>query len=216
MVAEYFKVPFVSGNVSLYNESSLGPIAPTPTLVGIGIIEDVRKAVSTDLKKDGSLLYLVGETFRELGGSQYHRVIGEVGGEVPKVHPEKLSEKMEFLLEQMEKEVVLSCHDLSEGGLFAAACEMAFGGRLGVELDLEVLGGSLRSDEKLFSESNGRWLVEVSGKDSNAFEHFDEAVRIGKVLDSQEIKILDEGFELEFDLDELRDTWNKGVAEETG
>ncbi|MFH1834635.1 MAG: phosphoribosylformylglycinamidine synthase subunit PurL [Methanobacteriota archaeon] len=216
MVAEYFKVPFVSGNVSLYNESILGPIAPTPTLVGVGIIEDVRKAVSTDLKKEGSLLYLVGDTFRELGGSQYHKVIGELGGVVPKVHPEKLKEKMEFLLKKMKEEVVLSCHDLSEGGLFAAACEMAFGGRLGVELDLEALGGSLRSDEKLFSESNGRWLVEVSSENSQVFEHFDQAVLIGKVLDSADIKILDEGFELEFDLNELRSVWNLGVAEETG
>ncbi|MFH1789177.1 MAG: phosphoribosylformylglycinamidine synthase subunit PurL [Candidatus Altiarchaeota archaeon] len=216
MVAGYFKVPFVSGNVSLYNESTLGPIAPTPTILGVGIIGDVRKAVSSDLKKKGSVLYLVGDTYNELKGSQYHRIIEQKTGNIPKVHLEKLEAKVEFLLRQMDAGRILACHDLSEGGLFTAACEMAFGGNTGIELDLCALGSSLRTDAKLFSESNGRWLIEVSEKDSKEFERFDEAVRIGKVTGTREIKILDDAVEFEFSLDELRTAWNKGVEEESG
>lgn len=215
-VADYFKVPFVSGNVSLYNESMLGPIAPTPTILGVGIIEDVRKAVSSDLKKARSIIYLVGETENELGGSQYHQVIGRDDGIVPKVNPEKLKEKMEFLLSEMNEGTVLACHDLSEGGLFTAACEMALGGRLGIELDLSAMDSSLRIDSKFFSESNGRWLVEVAEKDKNAFDEFAEAVEIGKVTETGKVLIVDGDMRVEFSLDELRSTWNKGVEEETG
>jgi phosphoribosylformylglycinamidine synthase len=216
MVAEHFKFPYVSGNVSLYNESTAGPVAPTPTLLGVGVIDDVRKAVSSDLKKEGSVLYLVGDTERELGGSQYHKVLKIAGGVVPKVHPEKFGRKTKFLLSEIDAKHVLSCHDLSEGGLFAAACEMAFGGCLGVELDLNVLGAALRTDEKLFSESNGRWLVEVGKENAKEFENFEEAVKIGRVLGPQEVRIFDEGVELEFSLGKLRSAWSKGVSEESG
>jgi len=216
MVADYFKFPYVSGNVSLYNESTLGPVAPTPTLLGVGVIDDVRKAVSTDLKRENSILYLVGDTARELGGSQYHRALKLAGGVVPQVHPEKFGRKMNFLLSEIGRRHILSCHDLSEGGLFAAACEMAFGGRLGIELNLAALGTSLRADEKLFSESNGRWLVEVGKENAAAFERFEEAVKIGGARATRDVIIFDEGVELEFSLDELRGAWNKGVLEELG
>ena len=216
MVANFFKVPFVSGNVSLYNESRMGPIAPTPTILGVGIVDDVRKCVTSDLKKAGSILYLVGDTYEELAGSQYHKVLDYSGGHVPKVHPEKLKRKMEFLLGLMDDGKILSCHDLSDGGLFTSICEMSFGGRLGVKLDLSALGGSLRADAKLFSESNGRWIIEVAQEDVSEIECFDDAVLIGEVTGEESIVITDEGLDLEFDIEELRMVWSSGVEEETG
>lgn len=213
-VASSFGIPFVSGNVSFYNEGTGGTIAPTPSLLGVGIVEDVRRVVSVDLKKEGNLIYLIGETGRELGGSEYYRVLGLEGGCVPRVYPDKTKEKIDSLLEAMEGGLVESCHDLSTGGLLVAAVEMAFGGDLGVELSLEEVG-DLRTDFKLFSESNGRWLVEVKEENSKEFEGRVSSKKIGVVVKEKEVRITDGEMKLNLSLDELRDKWNSAVERET-
>ena len=212
-VANSFGIPFVSGNVSFYNESTRGSVAPTPTLVGIGIVKDVRKVISVDLKKGGNSIYLLGETEREMGGSEYYRTLGLKGGRVPRVYPEKTKKKVESLLKAMDKGLVKSCHDLSEGGLLVSVAEMAFGGDLGMELNLEKLG-ALRTDIKLFSESNGRWLIEVEKKDSEEFEKLVPAKRMGIVTKEREIRIKDKKIDVKFSLNELRDSWNSAIERE--
>ena len=212
--ANVFCTPFVSGNVPLYNEGALGPAAPTPTILGVGIVKDVRKAVTSDLKKEGNLLYMVGETKNELAGSEYYNVMGYSGGYVPKAEVKKTKEHMEQLLYAMDHSMVRSCHDLSEGGLIAAAAEMAFGGDLGFALDLAPMGG-LRTDCKLFSESNGRWLVEVGSKDREKFEQaLPDAKKIGRVLKDKEIRIRDGQTEVSMHLSELREKWETAVEAE--
>jgi len=211
--ASHFGIPFVSGNVSFYNESISGSVAPTPTLMGIGIVKDVRRVISVDLKKKGNLIYLLGETKREMGGSEYYRILGLEGGRVPRVYPERTKKKMESLLKAMDKDLVKSCHDLSGGGLLVSAVEMALGGDLGIELDLEKLG-TLRTDFKLFSESNGRWLIEVEKEDSEEFESLVPAKRIGMVTKETEIRIRDKRIDMNFSLNELRDRWNSAVERE--
>jgi len=211
--ANSFGIPFVSGNVSFYNEGTKGSVAPTPTLVGIGIVKDVRKVISVDLKKGGNLIYLLGKTEREMGGSEYYRTLGLKGGKVPRVYPEKTKGKINSLLNAMDKGLVKSCHDLSEGGLLVSAVEMALGGNLGIELDLEKLE-ALRTDFKLFSESNGRWLVEVEKKDSGKFEKLIPAKRIGKVTKEREIRIRDKKIDMKFSIDDLRDRWNSAIGRE--
>ncbi|MFH1055250.1 MAG: phosphoribosylformylglycinamidine synthase subunit PurL [Candidatus Altiarchaeota archaeon] len=210
--AKAFGVPFVSGNVSLYNESAAGPIAPTPTLLTVGIAGDVRKCVTSDLKAEGDLLYLVGETLDELRGSQYLRMLKIKGGSVPKVKPAKTIEKSRKIRSAMNKGLVKACHDLSEGGLFAALAEMCFGGDIGAEVDLKRIG-KLRSDVKLFSESNGRWLVEVKPEDAKKFEKIVKCTRLG-VVGGRRIKIFDGKVKVELDLDEARDRWASAVARE--
>jgi phosphoribosylformylglycinamidine synthase len=212
--ANVFCTPFVSGNVSLYNEGSTGPVAPTPTILGVGIVKDARKAVSTDLKKQGNLLYLVGETKKELAGSEYYNVMGYTGGYVPKADVKKTKEHMEQLLYVMDQCLVKACHDISEGGLIAAAAEMAFGGDLGLGLDLTKLN-DLRTDHKLFSESNGRWLIEVEPKDREKIEKsIPDAKKIGRVIKERSIKVRDGKNELAFTLDELREKWETAIEKE--
>jgi phosphoribosylformylglycinamidine synthase len=212
--ANAFSTPFVSGNVSLYNECALGPAAPTPTILGVGIVKDVRKAVTTDLKHEGNILYIVGETKNELAGSEYYNVMGYTDGFVPKADVKKTKEDMERLLYAMDHSLVRSCHDLSEGGLLAAAAEMAFGGDLGMAMDLSALG-ELRTDKKLFSESNGRWLVEVESKDREKFEKaIPEAQKIARVLKDKVIKIRDGPTEISLPLPELREKWETAVEAE--
>ncbi len=212
--ANAFCTPFVSGNVSLYNEGALGPAAPTPTILGVGILKDVRKAVSSDLKKEGNLLYLVGETKKELAGSEYYNTMGYAGGYVPKADVKKTKEHMEQLLYAMDHGLVKSCHDLSEGGLVAAAAEMAFGGDMGLALDLAPIK-DLRTDHKLFSESNGRWLIEVEPKDREKIEKaLPGAKKIGRILKEKQIKIRDAATEIALPLDVLRERWETAVEKE--
>jgi phosphoribosylformylglycinamidine synthase len=164
--AKAFKTPFISGKDSLYNESPLGPVTPTLLITALGIVPDVRSAVSADAKAPGDSVYIAGQTYSELGGSEYCRLNGFLGKTVPKVRPTQAKRTFGAITKAIDSGFVNSCHDLSEGGLAVAAAEMAFAGGFGMELDLREVPrkGIGRDDLLLFSESNSRFLVEVSGK----------------------------------------------------
>ncbi|MDR1690296.1 MAG: phosphoribosylformylglycinamidine synthase II, partial [Candidatus Methanoplasma sp.] len=167
-VARHIKVPIPSGNVSLYNESSNGVgILPTPMVIGTGLIKDSRNAVSADLKAKDNLLFLVGDTKDEMGGSLLFRKFGGSGGDVPDVDPANLKKLMGKMLKAMEEGLVESCHDCSDGGFAVAVAEMCIAGGMGADIDLSAVGGS--DMIKLYSESNTRWIVEVSRKNEEAF-----------------------------------------------
>ncbi len=213
--ASAFGIPFVSGNVSLYNESTLGPVAPTPTLLCVGIADDVRKCVTSDLKTDGNIIYMIGETRAELRGSQYYGLMGLKTGFVPKVNPNETKKNAETLRAAMDRRLVRSCHDLSEGGLFASVLEMCLGGDLGVELDLSDFAVKLRVDAKLFSESNGRWLVEVEEKNRRTFEAaMKNAIMLGRVSPKKKITIADKKQKISLNLDKMRDIWDGAIGRE--
>ena len=160
-MSKEFGLPCVSGNVSFYNETPYGGVAPTPTLMGIGIVEDVRRAVTSNFKREGSAIVLVGETKREFGGSLYSKVTGMKCNVVPKTDPKLLKRYSEAMLEAFRKFKVLSCHDPAEGGVAVALAEMAICG-MGFEVSLDFID--------LFSESNTRWIVEV--KEAEKFVNF--------------------------------------------
>ncbi|MGC9025732.1 MAG: AIR synthase-related protein, partial [Chloroflexia bacterium] len=172
-----YGTPFVSGKDSLNNEyvdpqGQKRAIPPTLLISSLGIVPDIRTAVTMDLKAPGDLLYIVGETGAELGGSLYYRLHGALGQSVPQPRPEAPG-TMRALHACMRRGLVRACHDLSEGGLAVAAAEMAIAGRLGLELVLSALPRSpdvARDDVALFSESAGRFLVEVAPADAAAFE----------------------------------------------
>jgi phosphoribosylformylglycinamidine synthase II len=174
-VAKGFKVPFISGKDSLYNESPLGPVTPTLLITALGIIPDIKKAVSMDLKRLRSSIYIVGETWPEMGGSEYYRLRGFIGKTVPRVQVKKAKKIMESIVEAIDANCVKACHDLSEGGLAVAAAEMAFASNYGVDIWLRNVPkrrGLMRNDFILFSESNSRFLVEVEKKREEDFERF--------------------------------------------
>ncbi len=167
-----FKTPFISGKDSLYNESPLGPVTPTLLVTALGIVPDVRFAVSMDLKSPGDSIYIAGETFNELGGSEYYRLKGFLGKTVPEVRKNQAKKVYRALTKAIDLGLVKACHDLSEGGLAVAAAEMAFAGGHGVEMNLVDVPArnSDRNDFILFSESNSRFLLEVSQKARKDFE----------------------------------------------
>ena len=166
-VASKVGATFVSGNVSLYNEGPAGACPPTPTIMGIGMIEDVDTAVTVPFKQEGSTLYLVGATKDEMAASAYFRLRKIEGGDVPKVNPYLLSAAAGCLAELAGAEKIRSCHDLSEGGLAVALAEMCLGSGIGADIRLT---GTLRADVALFSESNTRWVCEVAPEHCPSFE----------------------------------------------
>ena len=213
--AKAFCTPFISGKDSLYNESPLGPVNPTLLITAIGVIPDVRKAVSLDLKKPGNLLYIIGETYPELGGSEYYRLKGFLGNSVPKVRAETAKEIMDAVVKAVDLGLVSACHDLSEGGLGVAAAEMAFTGGYGLEIWLEKVpvGERIgRNDFLLFSESNSRFLVEVSSSHREEFERLMNGVphaAVGKVTKTSSFCIygLNGKVVVETSIDELLEHW---------
>ena len=215
-MASSLGVPFVSGNVSFYNESAAmdGSIPPTPAVLGIGICEDVRECITVDVKEaDGNLLYVMGETKAELGGSEYYRLRHVEGGFVPRTEPEVLMQSMNALREAMQAGLIASCHDISEGGLAIAVCEMLIGGDIGASIDLAGVNPGMRSDYKLFSESNTRWVVEVWKEEAERFEDLmkERSVyvsKIGETVGEKKAGICDGNKELvEISLDDVREAW---------
>ncbi|MEM4699891.1 MAG: phosphoribosylformylglycinamidine synthase subunit PurL [Candidatus Nezhaarchaeales archaeon] len=193
--AKSFGAPFISGKDSLYNESPLGPVTPTLLITALGIVPDVRKAVTSDLKRPGDALFIVGLTRAELGGSEYYALRGLLGSSVPKVYMPTAKQIVDRLVEAIDRGLLRACHDLSEGGLGVAAAEMAIGGGLGVELHLSKVPrarGLRRDDFILFSESNTRFLVEV---EEGAAEEFSALFRglphaeVGRVLPEPRIVV---------------------------
>lgn len=212
-VARDYGTPFISGKDSLYNESPLGPVSPTLLITAVGIVPDIRKAVTTDLKEDGDIVYLVGETRKELGGSEYYGLMDFLGASVPRLEADKTAETYRRLISAMDEGLVRACHDLSEGGLGVAAAEMAFTGGLGLELRLEMVPSErgMREDFILFSESNGRLLVEVPPKKQSNFEELmGESVfsKVGVVTKEEQFIVSDrEKVTVDLHLDELISAW---------
>jgi len=181
--AKALGVPIPSGNVSFYNESVLGPCPPTPVVLGVGLVEDLRRCVTSDFKRKDNPIVLVGSTAPEFGGSEYGRLRGFAGGPPPSVDPPGLRASINGLLRAIRAGTVAASHDLSHGGLAVAAAEMCLGGDLGADLNTSPMDPA-RWDAQLFSESNGRWLVEVERGRYDEFVHLLEGiptVRLGRV-----------------------------------
>jgi len=189
-----YGVPFISGKDSLYNEYTVHgkslPIPGTLLISAIGIVNDVRKAVTMDLKEAGNLLYMIGETRDELGGSIYFDTLKALGKSVPQVDTKKGKKIFTAISKAVSNGWIAAIHDCSEGGLAVTLAEMAFSGELGVEVLLKEVPclGIKRNDYVLFSESNSRFVVEVSPKRKKEFERLLKGISYGLIGSVQEDK----------------------------
>ncbi len=156
--------PVVSGNVSLYNETSGSAILPTPVIGGVGLIADAAKAIDLALKRDGDALILIGDTLGHLGASLYLREI-ETREDGPPPPVDLAAEKChgDFLRGLIEQRLVAACHDVSDGGLLVAIAEMAMAGSRGVALD--PVPSALPRNAWWFGEDQARYLVETDDPD---------------------------------------------------
>ncbi|MCS7119768.1 MAG: phosphoribosylformylglycinamidine synthase subunit PurL [Nitrososphaerota archaeon] len=218
--AKGFGTPFISGKDSLYNESPLGPVTPTLLITGIGVIPDIRNTVSPDVKAPGDLIYILGRTYPELGGSAYYSIHGYLGKSVPKVRLEEAKRTFELLTHAIDAGVVRACHDISDGGLAVAAAEMAFSGNYGIEIHLASVPRSRelsRNDHVLFSESNSRFLLEVPQRMKEKFEEIMDGCimgLVGRVMRRNTLKIigLDGRVAVESPLGDLYNAWNRTLG----
>jgi phosphoribosylformylglycinamidine synthase len=195
------------------------PIPGTLLVSAVAPVPDGRKAVTMDFKGPGNALYMIGRTHDELGGSLYHRVLGRIGGEVPKVCPPAALDGFKSLHAAMTRGLVLSAHDLSEGGLALCAAEMGFTGEFGCLVDLDECPRDPRiysNETLLFSETPSRILVEVDPKNESAFlRHFGKSAksamvrRVGQTTANPIIKVtgLEGSTCLEESLKELKELW---------
>ena len=156
---------------------------------------DVSKAVSMDAKSPGNRIYVVGNTYAELGGSHYYAIHGFIGNSAPKVRPAEGKRTMEALSLAVDQGLVRSCHDCSEGGVGVAAAEMAFAGGLGMHLSLTDLprDANVTTDDVSFSRSltaDSSWRL--SPEKQEAFEKCMTGVLIGcigTVVDSRDFVV---------------------------
>ncbi len=221
--ARAFGVPFISGKDSLNNEyldlkgrSHLIP--PTLLISAIGIIDDVRKCITMDLKQSNSLIYLIGVTREELGGSEYFRFLKIKGGAVPGVNLKLAPRIMQSLHQAITSGLVLSCHDLSEGGFGLAMSEMVMAGDIGCTVDISKMrfvGNNPREDVMLFSESNTRFLVEVMPEKRAKFEYIMKNLPlslIGKTSREKKLKVYySERLIIDLAISKLRTKWKRKI-----
>ena len=220
-VAKVYETPFISGKDSLNNEYQVGEksiaIPPTLLISAISIMPDVRKAITMDVKVPGSLIYIIGDTKDELGGSHYYDITGQQSAKAPGVDSLFGKKLMTALSQATEQGLVKSCHDCSEGGIAVAAAEMAFAGGLGMKLELSKVpttDGLDRDDKLLFSESNSRFIAEVLPKNKNQFEQIMNTniyAVIGKVCKEKTFEVigLDDRKIIEMNISELKESWQK-------
>lgn len=166
--ARYFDIPCVGGKVSLYNETDMGPIKPTPLIGVLGLIEGAP-VVWQDAKRN-DLLMLVGMTKDELGGSEYYEYVHDlVGGTCPAVDMGSSKSNQDAVLDIAHKGLAKSIHDCSKGGLGIAISEICMASKMGCQIRLDAVpSDKLRDDELLFSESHSRFLLVIEpskGKD---------------------------------------------------
>ncbi len=219
--AKAFGTPFISGKDSLNNEYAAGGkticIPHTLLISALGVVPDLYRATSSDAKKEGNAVFVVGVTAQELGGSHYAAIHGALGEGVPKVDRNLAPQLFRKLHGAIIAGLVRSCHDLSEGGLAVAAAEMCIGGELGMDLglgDVPTAGGKLEDDVVLFSESNSRFLVEVDDEKVTRFERWMSGLpiaRIGEVTAGPYLVIrgADKSLAVSATWQDLRDAWQR-------
>jgi len=152
--------PIIAGNVSFYNESKNGAIPPSPIVSCLGRLKDVNKTVPAHFQKSNSILVLIGERKNELGGSVYYSLHNELGANIPKPNFEEVKNQIFALTDCIDDGLVLSCHDIADGGIASAIAEMTFRNNIGC---LVKYLSNLSMEKFLFSETGG-FVVETSAE----------------------------------------------------
>lgn len=210
-----YDIPLISGKDSMKNDYKIGgtkiSIPPTVLFTAAAILDDVSKCVSMDVKRPGDFVYLLGETYAELGGSEYASVAptSSPAWSVPVVRPRLARPLYERIATAVERGLIASCHDLSDGGLAAALAETAFAGGYG--LDIDCAFSDLAPAEVLFSESASRFVVTIHPKHQAPFEALMSGrpvYLLGTVREDTTLKIT-RGREtwVEANINELKHAW---------
>ena len=203
--------PIIAGNVSFYNESKSGAIPPSPIVSCLGRIQDVNKIIPMHFQKSDSIILMVGERKDELGGSVYYSIYNELGINLPMPDLKEVKNQIFALNNCIEKRLVLSCHDIADGGVASAVAEMTFGNEIGC--DIKIIN-DLRTDKTLFSETGG-FVLELSMNNIEAvqsiFSNYGiELIKIGSTNNSG-VMIFNSVVKLS--VKKVKDAWTNGLRE---
>jgi phosphoribosylformylglycinamidine synthase II len=164
-----FDTPVTGGNVSFYNQNPDGPVYPTPTIGMVGLLEDINARMTLDFKNEGDVIYVLGKMTGDINSSEYlHRVHEVDFSPAPYFQLDEEYKLQQKLAELINKKLVRSAHDVSEGGLFVTLCESAFNCDLGFSV---ITNSSIRKDAWLFGEGQSRVTVSVSLEKTEQFEN---------------------------------------------
>lgn len=226
-----YGVPLLSGKDSMYVDGHLAgsygetikvSALPTVQFSTTGVIDDIEYVVTMDPKIPGDLVYVLGDTFDELGGSEYYELCGATGLNVPKVDFERFKVVYRALTRAMEKSLVASAHVVARGGLGVHLPLCAMAGGLGMEIDLGAVprrGGVLRNDTLLFSESQGRFIVTVAPENRETFDKLFKgmaAACVGVVTDQHKnfkVKAMDGTLLVDKSIDTLETAWQRPLGD---
>ncbi len=203
--------PVIGGNVSLYNERSGEAVYPTPTIGMVGLIEDLAHVTTQEVKSAGDIVFVIGETKTEFGGSELQKLLnnGVISGKAPAIDLEVEAARQQALLKAIKAGLVQSAHDVAEGGLAVAIAETTFGAN-GLGVDVTLSGSATTA---LFSESQSRFVVTVKEENTAAFvEIMKDAQKIGVVTNDAQVKINgDKGVLVEGTVEEFRSNWKGAI-----
>jgi phosphoribosylformylglycinamidine synthase len=202
--------PFVSGNVSLYNQSKSGrTVAPSPIVACVGGIDDIAQSATLAFKRPGSALFFVGHPHAQLGGSVYADLLGIAGEPLPGIDYDRIEAEIAMLREAFLVDLVLAAHDVSDGGVLVALAKMAFatvdGARIGMRLAPSPLDGS--AGVAAFAEASG-FVVEVTDGDSFTELARDEGIEVVPLGETAAEFAFAFAGGTKRDLDALYDTWS--------
>jgi phosphoribosylformylglycinamidine synthase II len=200
--------PVISGNVSLYNESNGTAIYPTPTVGMVGLIQDINHITTQSFKQAGDLIYVIGETSAEFGGSELQKLTyGRIFGKAPELNLEIEADRQSALLGAIRAGVVKSAHDVSEGGLGVALAESVMGTDLGVNVKL---AGD--PTVMLFSETQSRFVVSVSPENQDRFEELVSSILVGNVTNDGKLVIaVNEAVSVDAPVESLLHAWKGAI-----
>mgnify|MGYP001295267924 FL=1 len=194
--SKYLNYPVVSGNVSFYNETKDKGIKPTPSIGGVGLLKNYKNMVTMNLKNEGNIILAIGKTEGHLDQSTFAKsILNEKKGPPPEINLFNEKNNGSTIMKLMRDKLVLSCKDVSLGGILITISKMCIKGKKGVKLN--KLKSLINKFEFFFSEDQGRYIIEVSKKNLKKVEsvlkensvHFDN---IGEVQKDSYINIDDE------------------------
>lgn len=203
--------PVIGGNVSLYNERSGTAVYPTPTIGLVGLVEDLAHVTTQSVKQAGDIVFVIGETKTEFGGSELQKLVEKrIFGQAPTIDLEVEVARQKALLSAIKSGVVQSAHDISEGGFAVALAEKAFDAT-GLGVEVTITGSATTA---LFSESQSRFIVTVKPENASKFEEIvADAVQIGTVTDANNVVISHEDGTtwISGSVDEFRSAWKGAI-----
>lgn len=217
-MSTFFNIPMTSGKDSMKNDFKRDnvkiSIPPTILYSMVSQIDDVRKCVTSDFKKENDLIYLVGKTYNELGGSVFYQLFDKLGANVPKAHKNDAKRIYQKMMKANSKTIIESSHDISNGGLAVAIIESAFDGNMGA--DIFFTNSEIGINAELFSESHSRFVVSIQPKNQNQFEKIfgNDCKLLGKVTNDNMLNVYENGKKfVEIQMEELLDKWNNGLKD---